>query len=97
MQTKIDLLKQHITKLKAELEAKNSKISKFRKKLTEFKTRDVKIHKFRKKVVKIEAKNIKLIKQIIEKNNRHDIRIEDLKKNKMDITDRVTELKQKQL
>ncbi|RIA96359.1 hypothetical protein C1645_733356 [Glomus cerebriforme] len=92
MQTKINLLKQHITKFEAELEAKNSEISELRKKLAKFKARDVKIHELRKKIAKVEAKNAELIKQMMEKNNRHDARIEILEKNKMDITDRVPTL-----
>jgi len=94
MQTEIDLLKQRITELEAELEAKNSEIPELRKKLAEFEARDVKIHELRKKVAEVEAKNAELIKQIMEENNRRDARIEDLEKNKMN---RVTKLEQKQL
>src|SRR5436305_12767920 len=94
MQSEIDLLRQHIVKLEAELETKNSEITELRKRLAEFEARDVKIHKLRKKVVKVEAKNAELIKQMIEENNRRDTRIEDLEKNK---TDRVMKLEQKQL
>ncbi len=55
MQIKIDLLKQRITELEAELETKNSKILELRKKLAEFKAKDVKIHELRKKVEAINA------------------------------------------
>ncbi|PKK56027.1 hypothetical protein RhiirC2_830368, partial [Rhizophagus irregularis] len=97
MQTEIDSLRQRITELEAELEAKNSEIPELRKKLAEFEARDDEIHELRKKVAEVEAKNAELIKQMIEENNRRDARIEDLEKNKTDTTDRVTELEQKQV
>src|SRR3954462_2054727 len=97
MQTEIDLLKQRITELEAELETKNSEIPELRKKLAESETRDVEIQELRKKVAEVEAKNAELIRQMMEENNRRDARIEDLEKNKTDTTDRVTELEQKQL
>ncbi|PKY29903.1 hypothetical protein RhiirB3_446730 [Rhizophagus irregularis] len=49
MQSEIDLLRKCITKLKAELEAKNSEIPELRKKLAEFEVKDVVIHELRKK------------------------------------------------
>ena len=78
MSSELESLKQRITELEAELEAKNSK-------LAEFEARDVKIYKLRKKVIEFEAKNAELIKQMMEENNRRDARIEDT-------TDRVTKL-----
>ncbi|PKK58987.1 hypothetical protein RhiirC2_795470 [Rhizophagus irregularis] len=95
MQTEIDLLKQRITELEAELEAKNSEIPELRKKLAEFEARDVEIHELRKKVAEVEAKNAELIKQMMEENNRRDARIEVLEKNKTDTIDRVPTLEQK--
>jgi len=70
MQTEIDLLKQRITELEAELETKNSEIPELRKKLAEFEVRDVEIHELRKKVAEVEARNA-------EENDRRDARIED--------------------
>src|SRR3954451_23544524 len=93
MQSEIDLLRQRIVELEAELEAKNSEIPELRKKLAEFEARDVEIHELRKKVAEVEARNAELIKQMMEENNRRDARIEDLEKN---TTDRVTKLEQKQ-
>src|ERR1041384_399919 len=90
MPSELEVLKQRITELEAELEAKNSK-------LAEFEARDVEIHELRKKVAEVEARNAELInqnKQMMEENNRRDARIEDLEKN---TTDRVTKLEQKQL
>jgi len=94
MQSEIDLLRQCIVELEAELETKNSEISELRKRLAEFEARDVEIHELRKKVAEVEAKNAELIKQMMKENNRRNARIEDLEKNKMD---RVTKLEQKQL
>ena len=95
MQSEIDLLRQHIVELEAELETKNSEIPELRKKLAEFKARDVEIHELRKKVAEVEARNAELIKQMMEENNRRDARIEVLEKNKTDTTDRVPTLEQK--
>ncbi|PKB96519.1 hypothetical protein RhiirA5_506933 [Rhizophagus irregularis] len=87
MQTEIASLRQRITELeaekaelKAELEAKNSEIPELKKKLAEVEARNV----------KIEARNAELMKQMIEENNRRDVRIEDT-------NDRVAKLEQKQL
>ncbi len=75
MQTEINLLRQHIielkvekAELKAEFEAKNSKIPKLKKKFTEVEIRNI----------KIEARNAKLMKQMIEENNWCDVRIKDI-------------------
>src|SRR4051794_7058609 len=97
MSSELESLKQRITELEAELEAKNSEIPELRKKLAEFEARNVEIHELRKKVAEVEARNVELIKQMMEEkeeNNRRDARIEDLEKN---TTDRVTKVEEKQL
>ncbi len=71
-------LKIEKAKLKAELKTKNSEISKLKKKLAEVKVRNV----------KIKIRNANFIKQMIEKNNWRDVRIEN-------INNRVVKLEQK--
>lgn len=56
MQIEIDLLKQCITELEAELKAKNSEIPELRKKLAKFEVRDVKIHDLERRLLRLRPK-----------------------------------------
>ena len=86
MQSEIDLLKQRITELEArnvELETENAEIPELRKKLAEIPKLRKNLAKVEARNVEIEARNVELMKQIIEENNRCDIRIEKLKEKQL--------------
>src|SRR5438874_4085822 len=69
MSSELEVLKQRII----EVEAENAEIPELRKKLAEVEARNV----------EIEARNAKLMKQMIEKNNRRDARIEKLEEKQL--------------
>ena len=69
MSSELEVLKQHII----ELEAENAEIPELRKKLAEVEARNV----------EIEARNEELMKQMIEENNRRDVRIDKLEEKQL--------------
>ncbi|RIA95139.1 hypothetical protein C1645_734294 [Glomus cerebriforme] len=69
------------------------KIAKFRKKFSEIEGENAKISELRKKVAEVETENAKL-RQIIEENTRHNVRVEKLEQKNTELKTRLTIIEQ---